>query len=520
MRPGRGPRSWRRRWPPTAPCCCPAPPTVVTWRPLLALELHRPFVAWAHRVGTTTATVTDHAGRVEHDVDVDGPCVVTLRPGSRAVDTATGAPPPVEQLEPGATPGDADVTHVEDLPPDPTTMDLAEAPPHRRRRCRPRRPGAVRHAGATRGRLGRVARRHPGGHRRRLGAAPTARSARPAWRWRPSCTWRSASPGPSSTSCGLGDPAHVVAVNLDPSCPMMAMADLAIVTDGPAVVRAPRRPARTGAGRRAMPRRPRSGGERRLRRRRRGGGTGRVGRGARCGAGRPADVPARAGPLPRLEEHVRRRRLRADPRRPPAPLVGAGAGAAVGGAAQHDDHRPRGAACPSTCGPTGGARRPTTAPPPCDRRSTAGSPTRPSPPGRPCCAPPPSPGCSATATGPSPACVTDRHGEEIGAVGRHRLRRRQLVPRQGGGAAPPRRRRALHARRQGGAGAAQRGDRRAASASSDRDGVDIEIVGVHRGRGRAAASSTPTSTRSPSASSCTCPASPPRGCVPRRSSPG
>jgi electron transfer flavoprotein alpha subunit len=30
---------------------------------------------------------------------------------------------------------------------------------------------------------------------------------------------------------GLGDPEHVVAVNLDPSCPMMAMAHLALVTD-------------------------------------------------------------------------------------------------------------------------------------------------------------------------------------------------------------------------------------------------------------------------------------------------
>jgi electron transfer flavoprotein alpha subunit len=37
---------------------------------------------------------------------------------------------------------------------------------------------------------------------------------------------------------GLGEPEHIVSVNTDPSCPMMAMADLAIVTDAPALLEA------------------------------------------------------------------------------------------------------------------------------------------------------------------------------------------------------------------------------------------------------------------------------------------
>ncbi|NYE49228.1 electron transfer flavoprotein alpha subunit [Spinactinospora alkalitolerans] len=37
---------------------------------------------------------------------------------------------------------------------------------------------------------------------------------------------------------GTGDPAHVVAVNLDPSCPMMAAADLGLVTDAPGLLAA------------------------------------------------------------------------------------------------------------------------------------------------------------------------------------------------------------------------------------------------------------------------------------------
>ena len=48
---------------------------------------------------------------------------------------------------------------------------------------------------------------------------------------------------------GLGRPRDVVAVNLDPSCPMMALADLAIVTDAPAFVAALER--RLGAAKEA-----------------------------------------------------------------------------------------------------------------------------------------------------------------------------------------------------------------------------------------------------------------------------
>ena len=39
-------------------------------------------------------------------------------------------------------------------------------------------------------------------------------------------------------TAGLGNPAHVISVNLDASCPMMAMADLAVVADAPATLAA------------------------------------------------------------------------------------------------------------------------------------------------------------------------------------------------------------------------------------------------------------------------------------------
>jgi electron transfer flavoprotein alpha subunit len=37
---------------------------------------------------------------------------------------------------------------------------------------------------------------------------------------------------------GLGQPAHVVSVNVDAACPMSAMADLAVVADAPATLEA------------------------------------------------------------------------------------------------------------------------------------------------------------------------------------------------------------------------------------------------------------------------------------------
>jgi electron transfer flavoprotein alpha subunit len=37
-------------------------------------------------------------------------------------------------------------------------------------------------------------------------------------------------------TAGLGDPAHVVSVNTDPYCPMMQLADLAVVSDANAVL--------------------------------------------------------------------------------------------------------------------------------------------------------------------------------------------------------------------------------------------------------------------------------------------
>ena len=69
-----------------------------------------------------------------------------------------------------------------------------------------------------------------------------------------------------------------------------------------------------------------------------GAGPGRVHRRAGAGPGRQAGLPARAGPVPRLEEHVRRRGLRPHPRHAHPPVVGGGAGPALGHPPRHGGH--------------------------------------------------------------------------------------------------------------------------------------------------------------------------------------
>ncbi|MHB1885494.1 MAG: FAD-binding protein [Acidimicrobiales bacterium] len=63
--------------------------------------------------------------------------------------------------------------------------------------------------------------------------------------------------GAAQHLAGLGTPRHIISANIDRSCPMMAMADLALVTDVPALVEAlARRLADTAAPDRAAPASP------------------------------------------------------------------------------------------------------------------------------------------------------------------------------------------------------------------------------------------------------------------------
>lgn len=240
----------------------PAAPDGRDLAPRLARALGRPLVACAIRVSEDRADVVRCQGQQIVRLRVSGPFVATLLLGSRvgvgavpvgapaAGATGTGAPgsgtttagatgaagqaseAPVEVPDegdpPGATVFDAEPLAV--LPADPAAMDLAEA-------------GRIFGAGAGIGssetiRLLGVLAAALGasvgatrvvtdaallGHERQIGTTGVS--------VRPRCYVAFGVSGAAQHVGGLGSPLHVIAVNLDRSCPMMASADLAIVTD-------------------------------------------------------------------------------------------------------------------------------------------------------------------------------------------------------------------------------------------------------------------------------------------------
>jgi len=217
--------------------------------PRLAHLLDRPLLAGAVSVHVAGATVAREGGLLMEDLVVDGPFIATLQAGVRGVVLDSSLEAVVETLDlvPATTAtGAADPSVIEVLPPDPATMDLAEAP-------------SIVGGGAGLGskdvmdQLGDVA--------DRLGCSTGGTRVITDWGWLPferqiGTTGVIVHPdlylafgisGAVQHVSGLGDPAHVIAVNTDASCPMMSIADLAVVTDAPALVAelARRLPART-----------------------------------------------------------------------------------------------------------------------------------------------------------------------------------------------------------------------------------------------------------------------------------
>lgn len=222
----------------------PACPDGRDLAPRLAHRLDRPLVAGAVAVSAAAATVARQGGLVMEEVAVDGAFVATLQPGVRGVEPTGDHLPTVESLDlpaadagPGA--GDraagGDATLVEVLPADPSTMDLAEAP---------------RIVGGGAGLGSKEAMDELAGVSAALGCSTGGTRVITDWGWLPferqiGTTGVSVHPelylafgisGAVQHVAGLGDPDHVVAVNVDASCPMMAIADLALVTDAPALV--------------------------------------------------------------------------------------------------------------------------------------------------------------------------------------------------------------------------------------------------------------------------------------------
>jgi electron transfer flavoprotein alpha subunit len=204
--------------------------------PRLAHVLGRPLLAGASSVTAREVVVVRQGGAVAEAHAVTAPVVATLLPGVRGSEETAGAPT-VEALELGPPDAAGDPELLELLAGDPATMDLAEA-----RRVL---AGGAGLGDASRFELlGRVA--------AALGATPGATRVVADAGWVPhhryiGTTGVSVSPelymavgisGAVQHLTGVRHPRHVIAVNLDPSAPMMAIADLAVVADGPGVLEA------------------------------------------------------------------------------------------------------------------------------------------------------------------------------------------------------------------------------------------------------------------------------------------
>jgi len=201
--------------------------------PRLAHALGRPLLAGALRVGDHGAEVVRHGGLVVEDLDAAGPFVATLQPGVRGVDEH-GEAAAVERIT--LTAGDehdADVMDV--LPPDAATMDLSEAP-------RIVAGGAGLDGAARFVQLAEIARALDASmgatrvvtdrgwveHARQIGTTGVVVDPRVYLAFGIS--------GAVQHTSGLGAPEHIVSVNIEPHCPMMQLADLAIVTDANAAL--------------------------------------------------------------------------------------------------------------------------------------------------------------------------------------------------------------------------------------------------------------------------------------------
>lgn len=205
--------------------------------PRLAYALGRPLLAGAIAVSTERVVLGRAAGLQAEEHRVTAAIVATLEPGVRGVEPSTTAATSSTAASLSLTlpEGHHDAEVIEILPPDPATMDLAEAP-------RIVAGGAGLGGPEPFATLATVARRLAASH----GASRVAADAGWADAGRfigttgvmvnPKLYIAFGISGAVQHVSGLGDPEHIIAVNTDASAPMMAMADLAIVTDAKALL--------------------------------------------------------------------------------------------------------------------------------------------------------------------------------------------------------------------------------------------------------------------------------------------
>lgn len=220
----------------------PASPDGRDVAPHLAHRLERTLHANAVRVTADGAYVVADAGLALRVVAFTDPCVVTLQPGVRSVErrrpavAARWISVPADVVAATKHGGGCDGVHtVALLAADAASIDLAEAPrivaggagldaPERFDQL----ADVAAALGASIGTTRVVTDRGWLPHQRQIGTTGVVVD--------PELYMAFGISGAVQHTTGLGDPDHIISVNTDPHCPMMQLADVAIVADANEVI--------------------------------------------------------------------------------------------------------------------------------------------------------------------------------------------------------------------------------------------------------------------------------------------
>ena len=215
----------------------PASPDGRDLAPRLGAVLERAVLAGAVEVRTGHASTACFGGAVMADHALRQPVVITLQPGMRGVEhPGPGGEPATIQHLALDLPSVPDAEVLEVLPPDVSTMDLAEAPRilgggaglWTPRTASPSSPTSPPHSDASMGATRVITDRGWVPHTRQIGTTGVVVD--------PDLYLAFGISGAVQHTAGLGDPDHIISVNTDPHCPMMGMADLAVVSDANATL--------------------------------------------------------------------------------------------------------------------------------------------------------------------------------------------------------------------------------------------------------------------------------------------
>jgi electron transfer flavoprotein alpha subunit len=202
----------------------------------LAATLGWALVPGAMSVSFDEVVVPHHGGQVQSVMRPSMPFVATVQPGVRGVEGADGdliSTVDLDLVAPAGAAAPADVTIVEIEPADAATIDLAEAPRivgggaglmsgnAADRFSQLTDVGAA--LGAAMGATRVVTDAGFVSHSRQIGTTGVVVD--------PELYIAFGVSGAVQHTAGLGSPDHIISVNTDPHCPMMAMADLAVVAD-------------------------------------------------------------------------------------------------------------------------------------------------------------------------------------------------------------------------------------------------------------------------------------------------